>query len=176
MKKAKRLLSVFFALSLALVLSMPAFADWTLQPEYNPDNPAEGVYSSLYYLNIEGSVGSYMLGRTLSIYRTANVGQDQLFTVQYSNYNGYQVMYLTRVQNGVTYAINRRTSDHRAFMWTLNGSEHDSAFYMPRPDSHYLIRARFYEGEGLHYEKVARNEPIYFGTISPWFGAGSPGI
>ncbi len=170
----KKLLSLIVCAALMLSMAVPAFADWVLEPDQ-----LTGV--SPFCLNIYGTTGSYMKGRPLVLWTKIEGSEDQCFTVTYSKYDNKDCMYLTRVQNGITYAINRASysvsGGHAAIMWTLADGKKDSAFAIPYPHSTRLVNLLNYD-EGLGYSGIYSGATVYFGAggSAEWFASGSPAL
>lgn len=169
----KKLLTVALCAVMAAAMAVPAFADWTLEPAY----PA---HVSSNALNIYGNTGTFMQKRPLTLW-TKMSSIDQQFTVTFTTYNGSKCMYLTRVQNGKTYAINRSLNSvaggKAAIMWDLNTGARDSAFQMPYPDETRLVNLLNYN-EGLRYSGDYSGATVYFapGGSSAWIASGSPAL
>lgn len=169
----KKLLTVALCAVMAAAMAVPAFADWTLEPAY----PA---HVSSNALNIYGNTGTFMQKRPLTLW-TKMSSIDQQFTVTFATYNGSKCMYLTRVQNRKTYAINRSLNSvaggKAAIMWDLNTGARDSAFQMPYPDETRLVNLLNYN-EGLRYSGDYSGATVYFapGGSSAWIASGSPAL
>lgn len=169
----KKLFAILLSVMMVSVLCIPAFADWTFQPD-------KIMGHSVNYLNIGGAKGTYMKGRVLNLWTTATPGEEQHFTVENSTYNKKPCTYFTRMQGKVKYAINRSGKNiaggKKVIMWTLNGSEQDSAFKRPSPDPLKLLNLLNYS-EGVHYESDTNHAAVYFAPGSgEWFAAGSPSL
>ena len=131
----KKLLTVALCAVMAAAMAVPAFADWTLEPAYIANTSSNA-------LNIYGNTGSPMKGRKLTLW-TKMPSIDQQFTVVYGESRSKKCMYLTRLQNGTTYAINRSLNSvaggKAAIMWNLADGAVDSAFQLPYPDETRLV-------------------------------------
>lgn len=174
-KTMKRLFTLVTAMIMLSALALPAFADWTLQPD-------SMTALSNNYLNINRTdSNTNMNGRTLILYRTTSPGFDQKFTVAYDSYNGRACAYFTKEENGMIYAINRSTSSYsygpKAIMWRLDDGKKDSAFKRPKPDNKELVNLLNYN-EGLRYVSDDPGARVYFGTgeSSAWFASGDPSL
>ena len=168
----KRIPMFLLALAMMVAMALPTFADWALQPDSNSLN-----YN---YLNIYRNSASEPINcKKLILYHVNPAGNDQKFTVVYSTYGGDNCMYLTKTENGITYAINRSSENFRngkrAIMWRYDTGLKDSAFKMPVSDSHSIVNLLNYS-EGLRYTQDITSANVYFapGISSAWFVEGSP--
>ena len=172
-KLSKRFLTLAIACVMAMAMAVPAFADWQLRPD-------SMLTLSDNYLNIYRTSSSIsMRNCPLSLYRTSAPGFDQNFTVNYTTYGGKSCMYLTRIENSKTYAINRSTESygygHKAIMWPLSDGKKDAAFKRPYSDPNGLVNLLNYN-EGMCYTSDDPGALVYFakGGSSAWFATGTP--
>lgn len=170
----KKLFALALCLLVVVVMAVPAFADWTLEPAY-------AFQLSQNRLNIYGNTSSPMQGRPLTLWaKGSSASFDQMFTVVYSTCGGKNCMYLTREQSG-TYAINRASysaaGGKAAIMWSLSDGQRDSAFKMPEPDENKLVNLLNYN-EGLSYVGDYSGATVYFrpGGSGPWLASGAPAL
>lgn len=174
-KLGKRFLTLVIACVMAMAMAVPAFADWQLRPN------SLGTLSDNYLNIYRSSSNTSMKNCLLSLYRTSAPGFDQNFTVSYTTYGGQSCMYLTRIENGTTYAINRSATSysygHKAIMWPLSDGERDSAFKRPYSDPNGLVNLLNYN-EGMCYTSDTPGAWVYFsaGGSSEWFASGTPSL
>lgn len=175
--RSKKILTVCLALMMAVVMAVPAFADWTLTPDRDDGNWSNN------YLNINRpNDNTEMNGCSLILYHTTSPDFDQKFTVEYNLYNGKNCAYFTRTERGIKYAINRSNSTyssgyHKAIMWTLSSGKTDSAFKRPYSDSHGLVNLLNYN-ESMSYSSDTAGALVYFtsGGGTGWFASGDPSL
>ncbi len=167
-KFARNIGALLLALALMLVLALPAHAAWTLRPDT--------LYSNSLYLNIYGTTGPRLKARVLTLYSTASPNTDQNFQLRQVTIEGETGYVLCAAQN-YDYAINRRTSDGRAWLWTYNtGLDfHDSMITTPVPNPDRPFTMAYYPGIGLSYSDTVNGASVWLNRgSSAWFISGTP--
>lgn len=167
-KFARNIGALLLALALMLGLALPAHAAWRLQPDT--------LYSNSLYLNIYGNTGTPLKKRVLTLYSTSAPNIDQSFYL-YKLVNNGVVGYVLCAEENRSYAINRRTSDGRAWLWTYSQFEdfRDSAMTKPIPNPDSPFTMIYYPGVGLSYSDTVNGASVWLNRgSSAWFISGTP--
>lgn len=155
----KRILTVCLALMMSVVMAAPTFADWHIQVDDNSNR----------YINIAGELNTSVDQRYLTLYRTTAPNSDQTFKLMRSS-SGFKDNYVLCASANYQYAMNRNSSNGRAWMWALDRNGYgDSRLRTPEADSSTLLVSYSYGAIGA----VGSN--LYFGQgLTHWFASGTP--
>lgn len=156
---SKKILTVCLALMMTVVFAIPAFADWAISLDDDPD----------MYVNIEGSYGSNYNKRYITLYRTTQLNNDQRFRL-YRSSTGFGDNFVLCTVDNPLYAFNRNGTSGRAWLWPLTSNGYDdSRLLTPQSDPGTVLVSYSYGGIGY----IGRN--LYFGDgIRDWYVAGTP--
>ena len=167
-KFARNIGALLLALALMLVFALPAHAAWTLQPDT--------LYSHSLYLNIYGREESPLQRRVITLYNTSSPNKDQTFYVNKVTMKGV-TGYLLCADDNHNYAINRRTSDGRAWLWPYYEFEDfkDAAMTKPVPNPDRPFTMIYHSGVGLSYSDAVNGASVWLNRgSSAWFISGTP--
>ena len=167
-KFARNIGALLLALALMLGLALPAHATWTLRPDT--------LYSNSLYLNIYGNTGDYLKKRVLTIYSTSSPNIDQTFYLKKLTMGGVTGYLLCAAQD-YQYAVNRRTSDGRAWLWTYSQFEdfRDAVMTKPVPNPDSPFTMIYYPGVGLGYSQAVNGASVWLNSgSSAWLISGTP--
>lgn len=167
-KFARNIGALLLALALMLGLALPAHAAWRLRPDT--------LYSNSLYLNIYGREGSPLQTRVITLYNTSNPNDDQTFYLNKLTVKGV-TGYLLCAEYNHNYAINRRTSDGRAWLWTYAAEKdfRDAAMTKPVPNPDSPFTMIYYPGVGLSYSDAVNGASVWLTRgSSSWIISGEP--
>lgn len=162
----KRILTVCLALMMSVVMAVPAFAadEWkgiSYCPNYwsKPSNN---------WLNVNrSSEATPASGCDLILWHTTTPGVDQKFNaihVTVGSYSGYIIQFAATPN----VAVNRRSSNHNAFLYPWNSTSNikDSAFVYPLENIKLAYRS---DDPYLSYASDTNLARVYFSTnMSTW--------
>lgn len=113
----KKLISIILCAALVFAMAIPAFADGTISNE-----DTGGL------LNCYGDYSSNFSNRNVTDYKTTTAGKDQLWYLDYTNYQTLQGYVVSSVSDvyGTKYGLNINTSTKNCNIYRINGNEHDA--------------------------------------------------
>jgi len=167
-KFARNIGALLLALALMLGLALPAHAAWRLRPDT--------LYSNSLYLNIYGREGSLLQKRVITLYNTSSPNRDQIFELVKLR-RGDKTGYLLCASEDNRYAINRRTSDGRAWLWPYVADEdfRDAAMTKPVPNPSSPFTMIYHPGIGLGYSQAVNGASVWLNSgSSSWLISGEP--
>ena len=156
----KRIPMFLLALAMMVAMTTSAFAD----SKYTacPNLPAA---SSSNYMNLYGNSSS-VAGRYITLYNPAlyeeSIGPDQIINMIRATIDGHSGIYLT-FRGNTQYAINRNSTNTRAFMYPYPAGARDSVLSNFSAEGTVRLLAGDYAGQYLGWESDSNFANVYFG-------------